>query len=279
MKYRNHILSVSAFVVLLAGLAAPAFGQTTLSCGWLGGTASWVSTNWNSCNSTFPNNTATNLYNVTIDSGKQDIVTLAGPPAITINSLTLAGNPNFSSTLAIGENGGAAGMLTIGSNASAASLVVNSLGNLEVNAQSELLLNIAAGNGTVTNNGIINLGSTSGVGTLAISANGNRNTLSLNGTGMLTMQPSSVIQGVSGDEILINDSTIQGSGTITNLALLNNGTIIASGTSPLDIIPTAPNGFGFTNRSGGTVHTGGHGQHDGNRHYSGDQRERYCRFR
>jgi hypothetical protein len=51
-----------------------------------------------------------------------------------------------------------------------------------------------------------------------------------------------------------NDNTIQGSGTIKNLTLVNNGTINANSASPLTI---TPNSGGFTNN--GTVNVTGLG--------------------
>ncbi|MGH9445225.1 MAG: hypothetical protein ACRD3O_05815 [Terriglobia bacterium] len=171
MDYLNRTLGMAILALAVALLAvAPVFGQTTDTSTWNGGTGFWnVSSEWTTNGQlaiVYPNNTASTVFNVTIDSGQQDIVMLTSPPAITINSLTLDGNPTFSSTLAIGENGGAAGLLQIGSD-TPASLTVGQLGNLDVNAQSELLLDIVSGNGTVTNNGFINLNSASGTGSRA----------------------------------------------------------------------------------------------------------------
>ncbi|MGH9448267.1 MAG: hypothetical protein ACRD3O_21485, partial [Terriglobia bacterium] len=264
MNYMNRMLRTAILalaVALVALLAVPVFGQTTDISTWNGGTGFWnVSSEWmtnGQLGIVYPNNTASTVFNVIIDSGQQDIVTLSGPPAITINSLTLDGNPTFSSTLAIGENGGAAGMLTIGSDTSPALLTVGQLGNLDVNGSSELVLDILSGNGAVINNGIINVGSASGEGRLGISDGGNAHQLILSGSGTVALSdnPNNLITGVTGTETLVNDvgETISGAGTISNLALVNNGTIIANGANALNI---EPNSGGFTNNGTLQVNSG-----------------------
>ncbi len=252
MNCLNRILKMAMLGLVLALLAAPLFGQTTDNSTWNGGTGVWTTTSLWTINgqlgTVYPNNTASAVFNVTIDSGQQDFVTLTSPPAFTINSLTLGGNPNFSSSLAVGENGGAAGMLTIGSDTTPASLTVNSTGNLFVNAGSELLLNIVSGNGTVTNNGVINVGSASVGAKLGLFDGGNTHQLTLSGSGTLTLSSGSTLLGGEGDEELINESTIEGGGTISNLGVVNGGTIIANGTSPLVIdANTNQNNEGFQN--------------------------------
>jgi fibronectin-binding autotransporter adhesin len=241
MNDLNRILSTAILALAVALLAAPVFGQTADNSAWNGGIGVWTTTSlWTIDGqpaTVYPNNTASTVFNVTIDSGQQDFVTLTSPPPITINSLTLGGNPNFSSSLAVGENGGAAGMLTIGSDTTPASLTVNSTGNLFVNANSELLLNIVSGNGTVTNNGVINVGSASGGAKLGLFDGGNAHQLTLSGSGTLTLSSGSALLGGEGDEFLQNNSTIQGAGTISNLVLLNTGSIVANGT--LTITPNA----------------------------------------
>jgi hypothetical protein len=255
-------------------LAVPAFGQTSTVANsvWNGGTGPWTldSGNWvtnGTLGSATPNNgdmvicnvdeSCTGYFNVTIGSGGNDLVTLDSIP-VTIDSLTL-GASTGSAALYIGSS--VADTLTIGdptapNGGAAASLTVNSTGELNVFAGSKLDLNIAAGNGTVTNNGTINLEAASGTGSsLLINDAGNAHQLTLSGSGTLNLQAGSVIQGVTGGEVLINSSTIQGSGTISNLALTNNRAIIANGTLNINTVATGSN-TGFTN-SGVIDDTGG----------------------
>lgn len=235
-------------------LSSPLWAQqsTTANSTWNGGAGPWNSpAGWTTNGApglAIPNNGNTVIcnvdqqckafFNATIGSGGTDFVTLGQVP-ITIDSLTL-GASTGSSTLVIGSSAGST--LTIGDiNApvvAPAEVTVNSTGLLTVNPGSALNLNIRAGNGAVTNNGTIALNSASGSGAnLLINDGGNTHQLTLNGAGALTLQPGSVIQGVSGDEFLQNNSTIQGAGTIGHLFIENLGTIDANGSSILTIMP------------------------------------------
>lgn len=80
---------------------------------------------------------------------------------------------------------------------------------------------------------------------------GNTHPLTLNGSGTLTLQAGSVIQGASGHEVLVNSSTIQGVGTISNLGVDNYGTITAGSGGSLVLKPTSS--FGLLNLDEGTL--------------------------
>lgn len=75
------------------------------------------------------------------------------------------------------------------------------------------------------------------------------------GTLALSDNSGNLITDVTGIETLVNDmgETISGAGTIENLGLVNKGTIIADGTSALEI---APNAGGFTNSGTVQVNSG-----------------------
>jgi hypothetical protein len=257
MKNLNGRLRLTIFVLAMMALAVPTFGQSTVANSvWNGGEGPWIgAVDWTTngvSESTTPNNGNNGeFFNVTIGTGGDDLVTLDSVP-VTIDSLTL-GASSGSATLDIGSV--MADTLTIGdptapNGGAAASLTVNSTGELNVFAGSKLNLNIAAGNGTVTNNGTINMDATSGTGSsLLINDAGNTHQLTLTGSGTLTLQPGSAIQGVSGDETMINNITIQGSGSFSNLGLTNNGTMTANGSG--GTLTIVPNASGFTNA--GTV--------------------------
>jgi fibronectin-binding autotransporter adhesin len=272
-------------VLVAAALSAPAFGQqsTIANSVWNGGEGPWISPiNWvtnGTLGLAIPNNgdmvicnvdeSCEGYFNVSIGTGGNDLVTLDSLP-VTIDSLAL-GASTGNAALDIGS--AVADTLTIGdptapNGGAAASLTVNSTGFLNVFAGSKLNLNIAAGNGTLTNNGTIDLEAASGAGSsLLINDAGNAHQLTLSGTGTLTLEAGSVIQGVTGDEGLINGSTIQGGGTISNLALLNsgpNGEIVAEGTLTItpnanaqDVAGVGPNVFGLLNSGTLTAASGG----------------------
>jgi fibronectin-binding autotransporter adhesin len=261
MKNSYRMLWMTIVVLTALLLAAPAFGQSTVANStWNGGTGPWIGAGGWVTNGvlslTTPNNgDAGFFFNVTIGTGGTDIVDLDSVP-ITIDSLTL-GASTGSAVLEIGS--AVADTLTIGdptapNGGAAASLTVNSTGGLNVFAGSKLGLNIAAGSGTVTNNGTITQEGASGAGSsLLINDAGDAHQLTLTGSGTLTLQTGSVIQGVSGDETLINNSTIQGAGAISSVALTNNGTVTANAASALNI---TPNASGFTNTNTVSVDSG-----------------------
>ncbi|MGH9397754.1 MAG: beta strand repeat-containing protein, partial [Terriglobia bacterium] len=105
----------------------------------------------------------------------------------------------------------------------------------------------------IQDSGPTNVGSSTG-GTVLLSDQGHGATFdfnSLNGGGQPLTLVNSAIKGVSGDETLINDEVIDGTGTITHLAALtNNGALAASG-GTLDLST-----INLTNLSGGVLTNG-----------------------
>ncbi|MGB8543007.1 MAG: hypothetical protein WCD49_15360 [Candidatus Acidiferrales bacterium] len=122
-----------------------------------------------------------------------------------------------------------------------------------VNVPNNNGLNLGAG--TITNNGIINLQSTSNNTELVIAGS-----TTLSGSGSVTMS-NNANNIITGGGTLTNGETIQGAGNFGNgdLTLINNGTINANQTTALNI---NPNG-GTTNNatmeatSGGTLELSG----------------------
>jgi hypothetical protein len=106
--------------------------------------------------------------------------------------------------------------------------------------------------GKITNNGTISLASTGNQTIAMIVAGG----ATLAGSGTLTLGTGgpNIIEGSTGKEFLTNSSTIQGAGTITNVGLINNGTILANA-GTLAIGPTVQ-GYAFTNNGSLIVDSG-----------------------
>jgi hypothetical protein len=181
---------VSAAALLLLGSlgATPAFGQCTDT--WIGGTAgSWsVGGNWS--------------------TGKEP----GGGDSVCIEQTNAAVNMDVSDGIA---------NLTLGSTTS---LTLpgpgGSIPNLGVG-------NSSSGNGsyTIVNNGAILMGASQGQ-LYILSSNSAPNTVTLSGTGAITMT-SSAHNGISGNQpfitsILVNASTIQGTGNIVNSIAVQN---------------------------------------------------------
>src|SRR5262249_34726331 len=78
--------------------------------------------------------------------------------------------------------------------------------------------------GTILNQGAISLTSSVGASMLTFNDLGKNQTFTLNGTGQVVLfnGPSNRIMGVNGDETLINNSLIAGSGAITNFSQFTN---------------------------------------------------------
>ena len=101
--------------------------------------------------------------------------------------------------------------------------------------------------GTITNTGTITLASAGSNTFLYVSGN---TTLKGNGKVVLGKGGPNIIEGAStGQEILTNSSTIEGTGNIGNgfMGLINTGSIIADDSTPLIIQASSA---GFTNNSG-----------------------------
>jgi fibronectin-binding autotransporter adhesin len=100
--------------------------------------------------------------------------------------------------------------------------------------------------GTVTNTGSITLsGSTLSIG----------NSVSLKGAGIVVLSnsASNLIKGATSGLTLTNANTIEGAGTISNLGIVNTGTIEANQSTPLIILPSST---GLNNEGTLTVSAG-----------------------
>jgi hypothetical protein len=88
---------------------------------------------------------------------------------------------------------------------------------------------------TLANSGTINL--FAGIGAAGLSINGN---VALSGTGTINLSnnANNIISATVATDTLTNSSTIQGSGAIANLGIVNKGTIIANQPVPLRILPS-----------------------------------------
>lgn len=241
----KKLLSAVLFFSLAGFVTAlPCFAQQSANVNstWNGGTGPWFSAgNWTTSGvvgQAIPNNGNTvicnidqqcrGIFNVAVASGGNDLVTLDSTPVtidaldlggITGNSSLVIGSPS-SDTLTIGDIGAPV--------SAAAELNVSAQGVLTVNSSSSLSLNIAAADGKAINNGAIDLNGVDGA-SLLINDAGNAHSLTLSGIGAINLQSGSAIEGVSGDELLVNNSTIQGSGLIPNLSVVNGGNLISAG--------------------------------------------------
>src|SRR5271157_3433077 len=233
-------------VFLLSTGARVARAQCTAVAGsnvinWTDTSGNWsTATNWDlNC---APNNGGGIFYNSVINGTGADTITVDAS-GTTINSLTVGTGETL-------QDNGAAPTLTIGDPSFPAAGSLSNWGTINWGAGAKLTLDITSGNGTIQNNGNINLTAS----TLALNDSGNFNTATLSGSGTITMS-GATITGQNGTETLVNASnTIQGFGTISNLTLVNNGTINANAANPLTI---TPNSGGFINN--GYVHVTGAG--------------------
>jgi hypothetical protein len=228
------------YLLLFLVLFSPALkAQTTAS--WNDGTGHWsTAKDWTPNGA--PNNGGGTFYNVVINGTGSDTVTFDSSGTV-INSLSLGSGETL-------KDNGHSPSLTIGDPAFPAAGTLTNAGTINWRNGSTLILDITAGDGSITNSGVINLRNS----TLKINDSGNGNTAVLSGGGTVNLARG-LITGAFGDETLTNnDNTIQGSGTIRNLTLVNNGTINANAVQPLTI---TPNSGGFTNN--GTVNVTGLG--------------------
>jgi fibronectin-binding autotransporter adhesin len=145
-------------------------------------------------------------------------------------------------------NGGTLTTTTVGSNSGliegtgAVTLngVTNS-GTYAVNAGTTTTLE-----GTITNSGSITLSGS----TLSL---GNSVTLNGKGTVVLSNSASNLITGATSGLTLTTANTIEGAGTISNLGIVNTGTIAANQSTPLIILPSSA---GLNNKGTLSVSTG-----------------------
>ncbi len=237
----NCVLTeLAAFLLLfLAPFALQLNAQTNSS--WNGGTGHWSNAKEWTPNGA-PNNGGGAFYNAVINGTGSDTITFDSSGTV-INSLSLGPGETL-------QDNGHSPTLTIGDPTFPAAGSLTNGGTINWRNGSTLILDITAGNGSITNSGVINLRSS----TLKINDSGNGNTAVLSGGGTVNLSRA-LITGAFGDETLTNSNNIiQGSGTISNLTLVNNGTINANAVGALTI---TPNSGEFTNN--GTVNVTGLG--------------------
>jgi hypothetical protein len=172
---------------------------------------------------------------------------LTTPSALTNNG-TLSvdngdgGGSSFTSKGALTNNGtvqvGSEDLTSTGTLNTTAAVVNGSAGQISVYGG-----NTAGGNGvwnvtgpTIANSGTISLSGSVADATLEIGAN-----VAISGTGAIKLSDfaTNLITGSSPSFTLTNGSTIEGSGTISNLGIVNSGTISANQFTPLLILPSS----------------------------------------
>ena len=163
--------------------------------------------------------------------------------AVLINGATITGGTL--KTLGTGAN---ASSMTAESSAILNSVTNNGTIGIPNNNSAQL-------EGTVTNNGSIQVNSAGNFTFLYINGN---TTLNGNGSIALSNNSNNFVEGATGTEVLTNNgNTIEGSGNLGNgaLGLVNNagGTILANQSVPLTV---HPNASGFTNNGTVQVNTG-----------------------
>jgi hypothetical protein len=227
-------------VLFLCGFqGVKTYGQVVAT--WTDSTGHWSNpANWSTL--TVPNNSGGAFYNAVINGTGSDTVTFDSSGTV-INSLSLGPGETL-------QDDGHSPSLTIGDPTFPAARSLTNGGTINWRNGSTLTLDITAGNGSITNSGVINLTNSR----LKINDSGNGNTVVLSGGGTVNLS-GAVITGAFKDATLTNsNNVIQGSGTISNLTLVNNGTINANAFGALTI---TPNSGGFTNN--GIVNVTGFG--------------------
>lgn len=236
-------LGVLVLMALVVGFGCvSASGQTTAT--WTDTSGNWSTAgNW-STDPVVPHNGGGNFYNAVINGTGSDTVTFDASGTV-LNSLSLGAGETL-------QDNGLAPSLTIGDPRFPAAGSLTNNGTIDWGNGANLVVNIIAGNGNITNNtsGTINLTNA----TLTFDDSGKRHTATLSGGGTINLSGAMVMGGF-GDETLNNvDNTITGSGTISNLTFVNNGIINANADTSLTI---TPNRGGFTNN--GTLNSTGQG--------------------
>jgi hypothetical protein len=151
--------------------------------------------------------------------------------------VTTTGALNNAGKLGIDYDGNGGSSMSIGGS------LTNS-GTLLVGNDDAFGSTMKIGGPSLTNTGSINLSGGSGVAELEINAP--KVTVSGAGTINLSNIASNVISGASATDTLINSgNTIQGSGSIADIGLINSGTILADQSTPLVI---APSSLGLNNQ-------------------------------
>ncbi|HWF07422.1 MAG TPA: hypothetical protein VG297_03105 [Bryobacteraceae bacterium] len=267
----------AALIVLLISLLVfPPGLMAQTSSAWNGGSGFYENASSWSPAGVPDNANAGGPFDVTVNSGVGDDVTLRFG-GVNLNSMTIGGS-GAGSTVSIASNNLG---LTLGTTYNSA-LNISGDGTLNISSGSSALvlgnngggitnngtLNIAGGatltvqgeflGAFITNNGVIALGDLNGGGTLVLNDSGRGApfllTNDFGSTGVLRMSDNAAnrINGVSGGESLFieNGSTISGAGSI-NVAVSNGGTLLADGANALIV-----NG-NLTNWNGADTITGG----------------------
>jgi hypothetical protein len=133
------------------------------------------------------------------------------------------------------------------------SLVNNSTGIIDVVGANNAAVNavLSVTGPSLSNSGTINLeGNSLGAAELEIAGN-----VALSGTGKVVLSniATNIITGTATTDTLTNSSTIEGSGTIENIGIVNSGTILANQSTALII---APSSLGLNNTGTLSVSTG-----------------------
>jgi fibronectin-binding autotransporter adhesin len=160
------------------------------------------------------------------------------------------GTVNATVQLAAGTvvNGGTLNTTTVGSNVG----VIENTGTVTLNGVTNNgTYTDTAGmttklDGTITNSGRVTLSGS----TLSL---GNSVTLSGTGTVVLSNSTANLITGATSGLTLTTANTIEGSGTISNLGIVNTGTIAANQSAPLIVLPTSA---GLNNEGTLSISTG-----------------------
>ncbi len=169
----RHLAQISFLLAILFVSPALAFAQTDSL--WVSGSGNWSNaSNWSP--NQVPNNGGGNTYNVTVDPGNFDTVTL--DENVTISSLTLGSLTGDGSVLS------GPGTLTITGNAT-----INATGSLDVG-----ILSVA----NVTNNGYVVADTTD----------------SITVTGTFTNNDRLIVNGVANINTLVNSGAVQVNGTL-----------------------------------------------------------------
>ncbi len=182
---------------------------------------------------------------LTADQGGQLYVDSGGPGG---SSLSVGGTFTNDTVVQVGN-----GNATAASTFNAEKTISNSsTGTIEVAGGNAGAANavLEVTGPTVVNSGAIDL--YGNVGDAELEINGN---VTLSGAGKVTLSniATNVITGASTSDTLTNSSTIQGSGTIDNIGVVNKGTILANQSTPILILPSS---LGLNNQGTLSVLTG-----------------------
>ena len=188
--------------------------------------------------------TDTNTGTITVDNGTLSLATTADLDMEKGGKLSVTGNLTNAGTISTNESnqGGSANSITV-----SGTLTNDSTAALTVGANNDTSDTAALGN--LTNAGTVTVGTGAKLSLTAGGADTNTGTMTvdgtldidktttLSGTGSVILANGD-ITGVGTSRKLTNKNTIEGSGTISNLGITNEGTI-SSNSGTLTILPTS----------------------------------------